>query len=434
MLLISGGSARQRQPRRRTGKEAGTHHVYLVPGFLGFANLGRLTYFGHVRRILVERFEAFGVDARIHVVRTQPTTSLPGRASRLADTIAATAGDGDGPIHLIGHSSGGLDVRLLTSPGVALRTRRDLPRLTARVRTVVTVATPHHGTPLASFFTTLQGQRLLQLLALGTIYVLHFGSLPLSALLWMGGVYSRVDNLFMNNELLDELFGRLFTDFTPARRRSVHAILGEVVSDQALMLQLTPEAMDVFNAAVGPHPGARYGAVVTQAARPGLGTTIGAGLDPGAQVTLAIYGALYSLAAATPPHLTPRLAPEVARALRHTYGAVPSNADNDGIVPTRSQAWGHLLHAAVADHLDVLGFFRDASLDPPHVDWIVTGSGFTRPHFEALWDDVSRFVVGEHASSATGIDPDKDGAAVRGGDDGIAVRGERSSRATGTTS
>jgi len=47
----------------------------------------------------------------------------------------------------------------------------------------------------------------------------------------------------------------------------------------------------------------------------------------------------------------------------------------------------------VADHLDVLGHFRDASHDPPHVDWFVTGSGFDRARFEALWSDVTRFLT-----------------------------------------
>ena len=150
----------------------------------------------------------------------------------------------------------------------------------------------------------------------------------------------RFDDRIANNALLDELFGRLFTDFTLARRRAVRAMLREVVGDQALMLQLTPEAMEVFNASVGRRPGVRYGSVVAQATRPTFRSTIGAGLDPGAQVTRALYGALYPLAAATPHRLAPRLAPEVARVLRHAYGAIPSTADNDGIVPTRSQAWG----------------------------------------------------------------------------------------------
>jgi triacylglycerol lipase len=366
-----------------------TPHVYLIPGFLGFANLGQITYFGHVRRILATKLAAAGLDPRIHIVHTPPTASLPRRAARLAATIAATAGDG-GPLHLIGHSSGGLDARLFTAPEVALPTSLDVERLAARVRSVVTIATPHHGTPLASFFTTLRGQQLLQLLSLLTIYMLHFGHLPLAGLLWMGSRFVRLGDLVANSELLDE---RLLEDFTAARRRSVRAILRDVVHDQALMLQLTPEAMEVFNASVLQRPSVRYGAVVTEAVRPSLCSTIAVGLDPAAQVTRAIYGVLYQLAAATPRHLSPRLAPEAARALRHAYGATPSAAANDGIVPTRSQAWGRVVHAAIADHLDVLGHFRDASHDPPHVDWLVTGSGFDSARFEALWSDVTRFLA-----------------------------------------
>lgn len=390
-----------------------TPHVYLIPGFLGFANVGQIAYFGHVRRILTTRLAAVGLDARIHIVHTPPTASLPTRAARIAATIAATA-RGAGPLHLIGHSSGGLDARLFTAPEIALPTSLDVERLAARVRSVVTIATPHHGTPLASFFTTLRGQQLLQLLSLLTIYTLHFGHLPLAGLLWMGSRFVRLGGLVANSELLDELFGRLLEDFTPARRRSVRAILRDVVHDQALMLQLTPEAMEVFNASVRPRPGVRYGAVVAEAARPSLCSTIAVGLDPAAQVTRAVYGALYQLAAATPRHLSPRLAPEVARALRHAYGATPSAAANDGIVPTRSQAWGRVVHAAIADHLDVLGHFRDASHDPPHVDWLVTGSRFDRVRFEALWSDVTYFLTAGADATAVPASAARTSRHVRG--------------------
>ena len=68
-------------------------HIYLIPGFLGFGNLGRIAYFGHVRRILATGLAAAGLDARIHIVHTPPTASLPRRAARVAATIAATADD-----------------------------------------------------------------------------------------------------------------------------------------------------------------------------------------------------------------------------------------------------------------------------------------------------------------------------------------------------
>ncbi len=374
-----------------------THHIYLVPGFLGFEHLGKLTYFGHVKRLLTERFTALGLEPRIHIVRTSPTASLPDRAARVTEAIDATAPRGAAPLHLIGHSSGGLDVRLLTAPGVELPTALDVERLAARVRMVVTVSTPHHGTPIASFFTTLQGQKLMQLLSLSTIYVLHFGHLPIAALLWMGSFFVRFGGLVAGSELLDELFGKLLEDFTPARRRAVRKLLRDVVRDQALMLQLTPEAMEVFNASVLPRPGIRYGAVVGQAAPPSLRATLHAGIDPAAQVTHALYSGLYRLIEAAPARVSPQLAPAQARVLRRAYRALPSPAANDGIVPTLSQAWGQVIHAAVADHLDVLGHFRDAEHDPPHVDWLVSGSDFDRRRFEALWTDVVRFLVPDAA-------------------------------------
>jgi hypothetical protein len=377
-----------------------THHIYLVPGFLGFANLGRITYFGHVGRILRERLTAAGLEPHIHIVRTSPTASLPARAARVLEMIDATAKRGAAPLHLIGHSSGGLDVRLLTAPGVALPTAIDVERLAARVRTVVTVATPHHGTPLASFFATLRGQQLMQLLSLNTIYVLSFGHLPLAALLWMGSLLVRFGGVIADSDVLDELFGRLLEDFTAGRRRAVRGLLRDVVRDQALMIQLTPEAMEVFNASVLQRPGIRYGAVVSQAVPPSLLSALGVGLDPAAHVTHALYSALYRLIAAAPGRVSPRLAPDQARALLRAYRAMPSPAANDGIAPTVSQAWGRIVHATVADHLDVLGHFRDAAHDPPHVDWLVSGSGFDRRRFEALWADVARFLVSDALSRA----------------------------------
>jgi triacylglycerol esterase/lipase EstA (alpha/beta hydrolase family) len=369
------------------------HHIYLVPGVFGFTNLGRLRYFAHVREFLVAHCAALGLDAAVHVVKTFPTSSLPKRAARVVEAIAATPGSTGAAVHLIGHSSGGLDVRLMAASNVALPTDVHIERYAACVRSVVTVATPHYGTPVASFFATLLGQKLLRLLSLSTMYLLRFGHLPLSGLLQLGAVFARLDNLGINSVLLDELFGQLLKDFSVGRRRAVEILFRQVSKDQALLVQLMPEGMEVFNASIRNRPGVRYGSVITRSRRPGIVSTLATGLDPSAQATHAVYGALYRLAAHTPRGRSPRLTAEQARALRRAYGAQPSVTANDGMVPTRSQVWGDIIHAVQADHLDVIGHFGDPSQTPPHVDWLATGSGFNQEQFDALWLDVIQYIV-----------------------------------------
>ncbi len=378
-------SARQRRQR---------HAIYLIPGFFGFANLGRLRYFVHVDRLLRERCEARGVDARVHVVRTHPTASLPTRAALILDTLARTLRGPGEVAHLIGHSTGGVDARLATAPGVALPTDVDLARWAGRVRSVVGVSAPHHGTPLAAWLTTRRGQQLLVLLSVATSYVLRFGHLPLSALLSLGALFGRDDRPRRKGTLFDDLSDRLLSDFSATRRRAVTRLLREVVEDQSLLLQVTPESMDLFNATVRDRPGVRHGSVVTRSRAPGLGTTLSAGIDPGAQAIHAIYGALHRVSATTPKAATPRADPAQRRALRSAYGSVPTAGANDGIVPTRSQVWGRVIGAVRGDHLDVIGHFNDPSTEPPHFDWLTTSTGFDRAGFETVWERVLDFVLG----------------------------------------
>ena len=378
-------SARQRRE---------THAIYLIPGFFGFANLGRLRYFVHVDRLLRERCEARGVAARVHVVRTHPTASLPTRAALVVETLARTLRGRSEVAHLIGHSTGGVDARLATAPGVALPTEVDLARWAGRVRSVVGVSAPHHGTPLAAWLTTRGGQQLLALLSLTTSYVLRFGHLPLSALLSLAAVFGRDDRPRREGTLFDDLSERLLADFSATRRRAVARLLREVVEDQSLLLQLTPESMDLFNATVRDRPGVRHGSVVTRSRPPGLGTTLAAGIDPGAQAIHAIYAAIHRVSATTPRAATPRADVAQRRALRSAYGKVPTARANDGIVPTRSQVWGRVIGAVRGDHLDVIGHFNDPSTEPPHFDWLTTGSGFDRAGFEAVWERVLDFVLG----------------------------------------
>lgn len=371
-----------------------THHVYLVPGFFGFANLGDLAYFHHVRDYLQVAFTEAGIDARIHPVRTSPTASLPRRAARLLETIVETAGGDEGPIHLIGHSSGGLDARLLVTPEVSLPTSIPVEPWASRVRSVVGVSTPHRGTPAAAVFTSVLGQKLLETMSLGTMYVLRFGRLPTAALLKLGALFARLDeHLGLDHNVLDQLFGQLLADFTPDRRDAILHFFDEVRGDQTLLPQITPAGMDLFNASTQDRPGVGYASTLSIGRTPGMGAAVAAGLDPYAHGTLAFYSLMYRLSARMP---SVELPPEQRDAVIRLCGELPPPSANDGMVPTLSQVWGEPIHAALADHLDVIGHYGDTAAVPPHFDWLSTGAGFNRGRFVALWGDVVRWIVARH--------------------------------------
>jgi triacylglycerol lipase len=370
------------------------HDIYLIPGFFGFANLGKLTYFGHVRPYLLQAAAARGIEARVHVVKTHPTASLAERAARVVRKVSVTASRGAGPIHLIGHSSGGMDARLFATPGVALPTDVDTERFAARLATVVSVSTPHYGTPLASFFASRLGQQTLQGLSLSTIYMLRYGQLPLRGLLQLGAMFARWDSGALNSALLDHVFDVVLGNFSVGRRRAVQKLFSEVAKDQALLTQLTPEAVEVFNAAVRDRPGVRYGSVVTRSVKPGVRSVRETGLDPAGQALHTVYATLHRIASQTPSRAAPRLTAKQERALKRAYRRLPSVADNDGIVPTRAQVWGEVVAAVHADHLDVIGHFGDSSTRPPHVDWLATGTGCSLERYEKVWSAIVDFLFG----------------------------------------
>src|SRR5688572_3388520 len=138
------------------------HHVYLLPGFFGFVQFGKLVYFSHVREFLEGALSEIGLATEVHFVRVPPTASLRTRARHILEYIAASAPRDDSPIHLVGHSTGGIDARLLVTPAARLEGAIpiDIDAYARRVRSLVSVVTPHRGTAVASFFATHFGQQL----------------------------------------------------------------------------------------------------------------------------------------------------------------------------------------------------------------------------------------------------------------------------------
>lgn len=370
-----------------------TMRIYLIPGFFGFVNLGELAYFSHVSTHLKMRLREKGESVAVHTVHTAPTASIRTRTERLLKTIHATAKNEKDPIVLVGHSTGGLDARLLVTPEVSLTGDLNPAPIAERVRSIVSVNTPHYGTPLAAFFSTLLGAQLLKLFSIVTVYIIRFGRLPLSMLLRIGALMARLDNhAGFDKSIIDQIFEQLLGDFSKERSEVVREFLEDLSADQSLFTQLDPEGIDLFNAAAADRPSVRYGCVVTAADKPSLKTVSSAGLDPYAQASHGLFTTLHTICAMSAAKFQGELTPRQREKITAELGTEPSDSLNDGIIPTLSHVWGEIIHVARGDHLDVIGHFNGADQDPPHFDWLVCGAPFYRGEFEQLWQNVADFI------------------------------------------
>jgi triacylglycerol lipase len=364
------------------------HHVVLVPGLFGFAKLGGFNYFKHVEEALAGRFFERGADCEFVVVSSPPTGSIVHRTQVLMDAIQQACSEDAGAIHLVGHSTGGLDVRLLASP----TSWPDLPEWFDRVRTVTSIATPHYGTPLAYFLTTMAGTRLLEALSLLTYVTLQAGGPPLTVLTPMLASLSQLEQaLGFESKVLETTTGVLLNFLGEEGQTEVREWFDGIRSDQGAIIQLTPESMDIFNAGVEDNTNLRYGCVVTRMPPPGPVRLLKNLRSPINALSAAVFSTLYVGAGRTskvyPP---PNPAPEIRAYIEEKLGLELDNSLNDGLVPTTSMVWGDVLWAGTADHLDVLGHFR-GDRDSSHTDWMVSGAGFREDDFDEVIDAIADF-------------------------------------------
>jgi triacylglycerol lipase len=112
-------------------------NVVLVPGIFGFERFGPIQYFNGVAAYLEKAFP----DLHVRAAATDPLGTVADRAGFLAGEISRLFGSSE-EIHLVTHSMGGLDARFLVS--------RNLAAMSARVKTIVTIGTPHAGSPVAT--------------------------------------------------------------------------------------------------------------------------------------------------------------------------------------------------------------------------------------------------------------------------------------------
>jgi pimeloyl-ACP methyl ester carboxylesterase len=369
------------------------HHVILIPGFFAFTGLGDLQYFEGVEETLLSAFARMELDVDVTEIRTLPTASIRHRAGKVLEAIAEVGNRAAGPIHLIGHSTGGLDARVAANPNAALATDVKFEAF-ERVESIVTISTPHHGTPLAALFGSVMGQPLLRLMAASAVVGLKRGKLPLNFLIKLGAMMVKLDDVLgLKATVVDQLYEQLLRDFTDARREDIIKFLECVADDRALIMQLSPDSLDLFNATSADPDELCYGSVLTRARRPHVHGALTHYRDPYAQALYMAFTASWWLTSHADQRYVPRLDAQQERAILAAYGEVPELDDNDGMVPTLSQVWGEVIHVANADHLDVVGQYGGSSRKGTHADWLPSASGFDDRAFTDLWQAVASFVT-----------------------------------------
>jgi hypothetical protein len=164
---------------RNKSESSRRFHIVLIPGFGGFDAIGKVQYYAGV----TELFKTWNHPRKavLHYFDNLPTAAVVTRASRLRTYLAKRIArgeivDGD-EVTLVGHSTGGLDIRQLISelhsyPKLDVPVDDGIPvsrgEILRHVRRVVFLSVPHWGTKIADWVNRYGVLRQLIIAGLGT--------------------------------------------------------------------------------------------------------------------------------------------------------------------------------------------------------------------------------------------------------------------------
>ncbi|MEO5725532.1 MAG: hypothetical protein ABI134_30460 [Byssovorax sp.] len=368
--------------------------IYLVPGFMGFQSFGEVTYFRRVPEMLVRRLGELGHhNVEVHECPTLPSGSIARRAQRALQFMEARGGEQAESIHVVGHSTGGLDARLVAAPGVRLVPGGLEEQIGRRIRSVVTVSTPHFGTPMANFLLAMPFRRVLAWI--GLLGNTERGRTSLVALARALEMVARADDwMGRSDTFLDTVVNKVLKRIGTDPADPLWEFLREISSDQGAAIQVTMESMHLFNAAVADRSGTAYSSIISVAPPPGSFPLRRADLSsPVRAASVFAFWALYRMASVVPDQYPcTALDIETLNLTEHSAHLQITRTSNDGIVPCQSQAYGKVLDIVSGDHLDVVGQFPGSGGDS-HADWLPCGAGFGEEEFSKLWSRVAREIA-----------------------------------------
>ncbi|HET6338950.1 MAG TPA: hypothetical protein VFG30_37280 [Polyangiales bacterium] len=409
-------------------------HVILIPGFAGFDALGQVHYYAGTSGVFRKWLSTQQGTTRrtvLHYFDSLPSGAVATRAERLhrylSKRIARNEFQPDDRIVLVGHSTGGLDIRHLlmdlAKPGASSvdGSAQDSIRITneqilGMIRRVVFVSTPHYGSNIVDDWLehTTYVKRCISLALFG----LHMSVfIPARTLQRFLGSKPELDAWYAVQDTLLELRSAGKTDAaTSADVREAFAQvtlwLRQMASDFSVLTDLRTDQNAVkaeddwpagvitrSYATVSPPPrGDRVGIITW------LRTFVMNASTASRVAQDALYRTAYEMTAKgglerqieTPPEWF-----ESPHADRRVCQV--DDSSNDGIVNTASMLWKHggWTRLVLADHGDIIGHYRrDPQVHPGRgvsgrrfesYDFFKSGSEFDRATFEAVWKDIFTF-------------------------------------------
>ena len=379
--------------------------VFLVPGFLGFESLGGLDYFIDVEDLVKQKLSAPGITVNVYPTEPKPAASLYRRAARLAEEVADHHSMDATSVHFVGHSTGGLDIRLLLSPENAVerelkkkaggdeRARSVLDAI-QKTRSATSVATPHFGSPIASLALRLDADLIVR--RLSKALERPGLSVFLAKVLDLAGLAT---SLFSGLPRGESFYDWITGDVLSGPPEKIVEYVQHVAADTGALRNLTQEGADLANALLIDRPEVRYGSIITGTPKPGWFVKTD---DPLLLLNTAIYGRVWRIVAKENPNYPySPLSQDISRIHADDFesgydvGKLQIDEDtSDGVVPTASQAYGTILGVFASDHLDCVGHFPHRRSDGKQVTgWVRSGAAFDGDRFELLWARVCDFIA-----------------------------------------
>jgi pimeloyl-ACP methyl ester carboxylesterase len=374
--------------------------VVLVPGFLGFARFGGFYYFADrlvvVIRALLE--EPLGYPVPVVPVTTLPTDGLHNRQGALLQNLAGVCEQlmGVHRLHLVGHSTGGVDAQLLacTKSFDGHGWDKKANTIRKKIKSVVTISAPHYGTGLADSRLACWGENPLR----------HPTAIIPEA-------RTLIDLLRLVPRDLAAAAG-----FELAAPNDVLKFMWQVAQNRELIDDLTPRSMEAVRARLSPDPEIALTCFVT-------GTTP---RDDAIRPSDPFFRDMYRLTQGSEvvspvAQRCDRLLRTVVQeqpnlVIRSQQGKMPpvSPTLNDGVVntvrqivnPGRAEEVGGFV---VADHGDVLGHYdrQDALIGgkPYNAGLFHSGAGFGDDEFFGLYRRVVQAILKPIPGAHRGTQP-----------------------------